>query len=557
MSQKILVAVAWPYANGSLHLGQISGAYLPPDIFARYHRTAGNDVLMVSGSDAHGTPVTVRAEQEGVTPEKILERYQQEFLWSWDQLGISFDLFTSTHTETHFEVAQQLFLTLIKNGHVYEAEMELWYCPVDERFLPDRYVEGTCPYCGYDGARGDQCDNCGRTLDPTDLINPRCRIDGSTPERRPATHLFMRLSDFNGRLGEWLQSKQGILRRPVYSWSLGIVREGLQDRSITRDLDWGIRVPASGWEDKRIYVWFEAVMGYLSAAVEWARNRGEPERWREWWTSPEARSYYFIGKDNIPFHTLLWPAILMGAHDAYGEDLQLPYDVPANQYVNFKGGKASTSRGTAPFLPVYLERYDPDALRYYLAATMPELQDSSFDEADLIRRNNDELVATWGNLAHRVLTFTGRNFDMKVPECRTIDPASGELVAAAAEMVEAVGREIALCRFRSGLQTALAYAQRVNQYLDEMAPWKTIKEDRDAAGNHLWATIQAINALKTALYPYLPFSSQQLHGYLGFEGSVQDAGWRYLEVVSGQKMTAPEPLFKKLDAAEVLAEAIA
>jgi methionyl-tRNA synthetase len=552
MPEKILVAVAWPYPNGSLHLGQVSGAYLPPDIFARYQRTAGNDVLMVSGSDAHGTPITARAEQEGVSPEDLAAHFQAEYLSCWEQLGISFDLFTSTHTDNHAKVSQDIFERLYRNGHVYEKDTELLYCPSDKRFLVDRYVEGTCPYCGYEAARGDQCDNCGRTLDALELIEPRCRLDGSVPEIRKSRHLFLRLSEFNEPLRDWLKSKEGLLRRPVLQWSLGIVNEGLEDRSITRDLDWGIPVPIEGYEDKKIYVWIEAVIGYLSAAIEWAQNRDQPDAWREWWQNTDARSYYFIGKDNIPFHTLIWPAILMGANDVYGDALQLPYDVPANQYVNFKGGKASTSRGTAPFLPAFLERYEPDTIRYYLAATMPELQDSSFDEADLIRRNNDELVATWGNLAHRVLTFTVRNFDGRVPAAGDLRESDRELVDAGEAMLQQVGSEIGLCRFRAALQTALAYAQRLNQYLDEQAPWKAIKGDRDGAGRSLYVAIQGINALKTALYPYLPFSSQILHGYLGFQSDVQDDGWQAGEVPEGQELTAPQPLFRKLDAAELL-----
>ncbi|HEX5938858.1 MAG TPA: methionine--tRNA ligase, partial [Dehalococcoidia bacterium] len=441
---------------------------------------------------------------------------------------------------------------LNQNGHVYEKDTELLYCPTDKRFLVDRYVEGTCPFCGYEAARGDQCDNCGRTLDGLDLINPRCRLDESVPEVRKSRHLFLRLSEFNEPLREWLSSKDGLLRKPVMQWSLGMVNEGLQDRAITRDIDWGIPVPIEGYREKKIYVWIEAVMGYLSAAIEWAQNTGQPEAWRDWWQNPDARAYYFIGKDNIPFHTLIWPAILMGANDVYGEPLQLPYDVPANQYVNFKGGKASTSRGTAPFLPAFLERYEADTIRYYLAATMPELQDSSFDEADLIRRNNDELVATWGNLAHRVLTFTGRNFEDRVPEPGELREGDRALIDGGSEMVRQVGAEIGLCRFRAGLQTALAYAQRVNQYLDEEAPWKAIKEDRQAAARSLFVALQGINALKTAFYPYVPFSSEVLHGYLGFHGSVQEAGWEAGGVPEGQKLAAPQPLFKKLDAAELL-----
>jgi methionyl-tRNA synthetase len=546
--QKILVAVAWPYANGSLHLGQVAGAYLPPDIFARYHRAAGSDVLMVSGSDAHGTPVTVKAEQDGVTPEETANHFQEEFLRSWDELGITFDIFTSTHTENHFEVARHVFRRLYDNGHLYEAEMDLWYCPVDKRFLPDRYVEGTCPHCGYEAARGDQCDNCGRTLDATELIKPRCRIDGSTPEIRSAKHLFFKFTEFKERLAQWLKSKEEVFRRPVLSWSLGITNEGLPDRAFTRDLDWGIPVPVEGYEDKKIYVWVEALIGYLSAPIEWAKNRGDPERWREWWQDPEAKIYNFIGKDNIPFHTLIWPAIIMGYNDGGGDTLELPFDVPANQYVNFKGAKASTSRGTAPILPNYLELYEPDALRYYLAATMPEFQDSSFDDADLIRRNNDELVATWGNLVNRVLTFTYRNFDGTVPVPQGLDGRAEETVAAAGRMVEEVGAEIALCQFRGGLQAAFTYARSLNQYLDETEPWKTIRQDRGSAGTALWVALQGINALKTALYPYLPFTTERLHSYLGLDGGVEEAGWRAVEVPAGQQLQEPKPLYKKLDA---------
>ncbi|MPZ23902.1 MAG: methionine--tRNA ligase [Dehalococcoidia bacterium] len=555
MNEKILIAVAWPYANGSLHLGQIAGAYLTPDIFARYHRALGNDVLMVSGSDAHGTPVTLRAEQEGISPGDVLARFQPEFLKSWEDLGIGFDIFTSTHTENHFECAQEIFRGLMRNGHVYEAEVELWYCPSDRRFLPDRYVEGTCPFCGYDGARGDQCDNCGRTLDASQLLEPRCRLDGTTPELRPTRHLFFRMSSFNGPLAEWLKSCEGLMRRPVLSWSLGITEEGMPDRAITRDIEWGVPVPTEGYEDKRIYVWVEALIGYFSAAVEWAKKRGEPERWREWWHNPDSRHYYFVGKDNIPFHTLIWPAMLMGCGEIYGGELRLPYDVPANQYVNFKGAKASTSRGTAPFLPEYLKVYDPDALRYYLSANMPELQDSSFDDADLIRRNNDELVATWGNLVNRVLAFTVRNFDGVVPEPGELDETSREVLEAARATVGDVGDQISLCRFRSGLQAAFATARRLNQYLDEAAPWKALKTDRQDAARSLWVAIQAINALKTALYPYLPFTSQRLHEYLGFDGLLGDSGWSAEGVPVGQKLAAPQPLFKKLDAAEILVSA--
>ncbi|MBE9501054.1 MAG: methionine--tRNA ligase, partial [Chloroflexi bacterium] len=320
MSERIFIGVAWPYANGSLHLGQVAGAYLPPDIFARYHRLKGNEVLMVSGSDQHGTPITLRADQEGKKPEEIAARYHQEFLDSWQKLGISFDLFTSTDTPNHHKVAQDLFLTLKDKGHIYKDTMALLYCPSCHRFLPDRYVEGTCPYCRFEGTRGDQCDNCGKPLNPVELIDPYCRICSALPEVRESEHFFLRLSAFNQQLLDWVKG-QSHWKPNVLNFTINLLTEGLKDRAITRDIEWGIPVPVPGFEDKRIYVWFEAVIGYLSASKEWAGSCGDEERWRDFWQG-DAKSYYFIGKDNIPFHTIIWPAMLMG----YG-GLNLPYDV--------------------------------------------------------------------------------------------------------------------------------------------------------------------------------------------------------------------------------------
>jgi methionyl-tRNA synthetase len=317
---------------------------------------------------------------------------------TWERLGISWDLYTTTGTENHKQVTQDIFLTLLDKGHIFKQSMPLPYCPNDRRFLPDRYVEGICPHCGYDGARGDQCDNCGKTINAAELLNMRCRICGTTPEIRESEHFFLRLSAFNEPLKAWLGGKSH-WRKSVFNWTMGILTEGLQDRAITRDIDWGVPIPLEGYPSKRIYVWFEAVIGYLSAAKEWAQTRGEPEAWRDFWQDSEARAYYFIGKDNIPFHTLIWPAMLMGCGD-----LNLPYDVPANQYLTVRGAKASTSRNLAVWVPDYLSRYDPDPLRYHLSAIMPETSDSDFTWADFVRRNNDELVATWGNLVHRVLT---------------------------------------------------------------------------------------------------------------------------------------------------------
>src|SRR3990170_3911322 len=545
MTEKILVCVAWPYANGSLHTGQIVGAYLPADIFARYQRALGNRVIMVSGSDQHGTPVTVRAEAEGVPPGRLADRFHQEFLDSWQRLGITFDLFTSTGTENHARVTQDIFLRLLERDHIYPAFMSLPYCANDDRFLPDRYVEGTCPACGHELARGDQCDNCGRTLNAPDLLSPRCKICGATPEWRDEEHFFLRLSAFNDRLKEWV-SAQKHWRKAVVNWTLGILTEGLQDRAITRNIDWGIPIPVEGWESKRIYVWFEAVIGYLSASREWAERSGDPEAWREFWLDPAARSYYFVGKDNIPFHTIIWPAMLMGYSEGE-EKYNLPYDVPANQYQTVRGSKASTSQRLAIWVPDYLSRYDPDPLRYYLSVNMLETSDADFSWADFVRRNNDELVATWGNLVNRVLTFAHRNFEGAVPAPGAVTAADSALLAKAEGALAATGENIGLCRFRAGLESAMVVAREANRYVEENAPWALVKEDRERCATVLHTAIGVIAALNTALYPYLPFTCQQLHGYLGNEGPVEAAGWRSAIPQPGRPLAEPKPLFRKLD----------
>ena len=547
MSEKILVCVAWPYANGSLHTGQIVGAYLPADIFARYHRARGNSVLMVSGSDQHGTPVTVRAEAEGLPPEKVAARFHQEFLEAWQQLGITFDLFTTTGTEYHARATHDIFLRLLERGHIYKDTMLLPYCPQDKRFLPDRYMEGTCPHCDYDGARGDQCDNCGRTLNAPDLLSPRCKICGATPEWREEEHFFLRLSAFNDKLKEWV-SPQAHWRKAVLNWTMGILNEGLQDRAITRDINWGVPISLEGYESKRIYVWFEAVIGYLSASQEWAERSGKSEHWREYWLDPSTRSYYFIGKDNIPFHTLIWPAMLMGYSEG-DEKYNLPYDVPANQYQTVRGSKASTSRRLAVWVSDYLSRYEPDALRYYLSVSMPETSDADFSWTDFVRRNNDELVATWGNLVNRVLSFTYRNFDRVVPTPGQLTAADSALLSRAEQAIAEAGENIGLCRFRAGLESAMVVAREANRYVEENAPWNLIKEDRERCATVLYTAVGVISGLNTALSPYLPFTCQQLHAYLGSEGPVDAAGWRFVMPQAGQPLAEPKPLFKKLDPA--------
>ena len=550
MPERIFIAVAWPYANSSLHLGHVAGCYLPADIFARYHRLKGDDVLMVSGSDWHGTPVTVRADEEGKTPREIVERYQAEFEDSWRRLGISWDLFTHTGTANHAATTHEIFNRLLDEGYVYKATMSMPYSVVDQRFLPDRYVTGTCPHCGSEAARGDQCDGCGRQLDAKDLIGIRSAISGDTPEFRDTEHFFLKLSAFQEQLEAWVGAQEH-WRPNVRNFTLGYLREGLQDRAVTRDLTWGVSIPLDGYDSKRIYVWFEAVIGYLSAAKQWAQDRGEPEAWRPFWEDG-ARAYYFMAKDNIPFHTIIWPAMLMG----FG-GLALPYDVAANEYLNLQGLKFSKSRNWAVWLPDFLDRFDPDPLRYVLSAIMPESSDADFRWQEFVRRNNDELVATYGNFVNRVLSFTHRAFDGRIPDpgdAAAFDEPTRELIAAADGVLERVDALLGATKFKAAINAAMGLAHHGNRYLEEQSPWKTVKTDRQAAATALWAGCYAIAALKTVLCPFMPHSSQRVHEYLGLSGAVEDAGWVLQPPPPGAPFERPKPLFEKLDEAEVAKE---
>ncbi|MCZ6866250.1 MAG: methionine--tRNA ligase [Chloroflexi bacterium] len=541
MSERIFIAVAWPYANGPLHLGHLAGCYLPADIFARYHRMKGSDVLMVSGSDQHGTPITIRAEQEGLEPQQVVDRFHAQFLDSWERMGISFDLFTTTGTDNHRQVVHELFLTLLKKDYIYKDTMLLPYSAESNRFLPDRYVQGTCPHCGDERARGDQCDNCGRTLNPTDLINPRSVIGGYDLEFRESEHFFLRLTAFQEPLLKWVK-KQSHWRPNVLNFTRRYLEDGLKDRAITRDILWGVPIPVEGYDSKRIYVWFEAVTGYLSAAKEWAQSQGDPDAWEPFFRDPNSRAYYFIGKDNIPFHTMIWPAMLMG-----DGTLDLPYDVPANEFLNMEDAKLSTSRNWAVWLPDYLERFDPDPLRYVLTAIMPETSDSNFSWSDFVRRNNQELVATYGNLVHRVLTMTHRNFDGRFPQPGDLDEEDQALLARIPQALEEAGDQLGKCSFRQALGTAMALAQAANRYIDAKAPWQTMKTDMQRTGTTLWVCLNVLSCLRTLTYPFLPFSAQRLHELLGFEGSIQDSAWGVREVRAGQSFPQPTPLFTKLE----------
>ena len=541
----VLVAVAWPYANGLSHLGHIAGAYLPADIFARYHRIAGNRVLMVSGTDAHGTPITVLADQEGVAPAAIVERFNPRFHEQWERLGISFDLFTTTMTDNHREVTWEILRGLRDNGYLQARTTDQFYDPVAQRFLPDRYVEGTCPNCGAEHARGDQCDACGKTLDPVDLIEPRSKLTGATPEQRPTEHHFILLSKLQQDVRAWLEGREG-WRNHVINWALGFVKEGLHDRAITRDLSWGVPLPPDAGldapNDKRIYVWFEAVIGYLSASKEWAQRQGDPEAWRAWWEDPAAESYYFVGKDNIPFHAVYWPAQLMGSGD-----LNLPTNVPANQYVTFKGAKASKSFGVGRAALDYLEIFEPDALRYGLATNLPEYNDVDLTDTELVRRVNDELVATWGNLVNRVFAMTRKNHAGVVPEPGPLADRDRELLAAVDAHLAAEGALLEQVELRRALKEAMAGAQAVNAYLNAMEPWKTAKTDPERTATTLYVALQAIAGLTTAFAPFVPFASASLADWFGFASPLEGGGWARREVAPGTELGVAAPLFAKVE----------
>ncbi len=587
MTDPILVAVAWPYANAEIHVGNLTGSYLPADIFARYQRLRGREVLMVSGSDSHGTPITVRADAEKTTPQAVYERFHEGFIDLFQQLGLTYDLFTSTHTQNHQKISQAMFLALKKNGLLYTESQMQWCAPSQNRFLPDRYVEGTCYICGFEGARSDQCDKCGNLLDAAKLIDPRSKIDGSTPELRATEHFYLDLGRLQTLVVEFLKIRDSYWRPNVMRQSLGqILAENLHGRAITRDLDWGVPLPKEGlpegkeWESKRLYVWFEAVIGYLSASFEWSNLSGDAQAWRKWWQNTSARGYYFIGKDNIPFHAIIWPAELIGAGKEFdeelgasnGEPLVLPYDVPANEFMNLEGQKISGSRNWAVWARDFLTRYDPDALRYYLTVNMPESKDTDWDWDEFFHRNNDELVATWGNLANRVLSFTFKHWEGTVPEPGELTVLDQELLRSIEDGFKTVSEEMEKVHLRAALSETMRLASEVNKYLDQTAPWQMVKTDKAAAGRSIYTALKAIDSLKILYAPFLPFTCDRLHGFLGYTGSLfgtqstetikDDLGehtvlrydgssatgkWEASQLPGGKLLNQPQALFKKLD----------
>jgi methionyl-tRNA synthetase len=548
---RIYIGVAWPYANGPLHLGHVAGSLLPPDIFRRAMRMLGHDVLMVSGSDCHGTPIMIKAESEGKSPQEVVEHFHTDHKRALERLGIGFSLFTTTRTRNHEEWVQRIFLAAREAGYIEERTAQAPYDAKAGRFLPDRYVEGICPHCEAPGARGDQCDACGKTLDPKDLKSPTSKMNPGNPVTfRDTKHFFFLLSKLQPALERYVRDTGGHWRANTVNFTQNWLREGLQDRAITRDLTWGIPIPLEGYDDKRIYVWFEAVCGYLSASVEWAKAQGRPEEWKRYWLDPACKGYYFLGKDNIPFHTIIWPGILTAFNEqrakAGERPLNLPFDVPANEFLNLSGLKFSKSQGVGIGVHEVLDRFQADAVRYYLSINMPEGRDADWTWEDFQSKVNDELVGTLGNLVHRVLSFTHKNLG-------AIPHGEGPLAGKVKEAVAACGDEMALhlgaVRLRPAMRRLMDLAAQGNQWMQEAQPWSKLKSDPKAAAADLHALIQLIKALSLYMAPFLPTAAQSVWRMLGEEGNVEDQDWAAAArpVKTGHPLEEPKALFVKLD----------
>ena len=584
----VLSAVAWPYANGPRHIGHVAGFGVPSDVFSRYMRMAGHDVLMVSGTDEHGTPILVAADSEGITARQLADRNNRTIVEDLVGLGLSYDLFTRTTTRNHYSVVQRMFEAVRDNGYMIEQVTHGAISPSTGRTLPDRYIEGTCPICGTPGARGDQCDACGNQLDPTDLIDPVSRINGETPEFVETTHWFLDLPALAGELSRWLDQREGTgLWRPnVIRFSQNIL-EDIRPRAMTRDIDWGIPVP--GWEDqpnKRLYVWFDAVIGYLSASIEWARRQGDLDAWRRWWNDPEALSYYFMGKDNIVFHSQIWPAELLaqnGEGDKGGEPgefgtLNLPTEVVSSEFLTMEGKKFSSSKGIVIYVKDVLSRYQPDALRYFISAAGPENQDADFTWSEFVARTNNELVAGWGNLVNRTAAMIAKNVG-EIPAAGELEDVDRALLDQVQGGFATVGGLIERHRQRQAIAEIMHLVGEANRYVSETEPFKLkAAEQRERLLTILHVLTQVVTDLNTMLAPFLPHSANAVEKALGGDrviapmprmeevedldggpgypiitGDYSDApAWAHRPVTVGQTVVKPTPIFQKLDAAEVV-----
>ncbi len=542
--EKYLVTSALPYANGHLHIGHVAGAYLPADIFVRFQKLLGNDVIYICGSDENGAPISIKAEAEGKTPREIVDYYHDSIVKSFQDIEIDFDNFSGTARPEHTKISQKFFLSLLNAGYVIQKTTQQHYCEHDKRFLADRYIEGTCPYCGAEGARGDQCDACGKLIDAIKLIDPKCKICGNTPVIRETTNWYLELPKFEKPLREWLKTKT-YWKENVLNFILSWLNEGLIERSITRDLDWGIPVPLENAEGKVLYVWFDAPIGYISSTVEWAKNLGTPERWKDYWLDPDTKLIHFLGKDNIPFHTIIWPSVLMEQEESF----ILPYDVPANEYLNIKGQKSSTSKNYAIWVKDVVKYFDPEFLRYYLAAIAPENKDSDFTWEDFQAKINNELANILGNLANRVFTFVKKYFDGKIERPGVLSEYSKKLLADTGDMVDAIKDEFEHYRVRRAVKLIIYIARTGNKYFDETSPWKAVKENKENAAETLYVCAELLRVISIMLSPVLPKSMRKLRKMMNLD---RPLAWKEIDnPLEKTQLGEVEPLFRKITDKEV------
>ncbi len=547
MPEKVLVTSAWPYINVTPHLGNLVGSVLSADVIARYYRLKGAEVLMVSGSDTHGTPIEVEAMKEKISPKTLTDRNHAKVTDLFRRWGASFDNYTSTESPVHKEFVQQHLMKIYDNGHIFSQETQMLYCEHDRRFLPDRFVEGICPNCGYEKARGDQCDRCGRLLETTHLIEPYCIICHNKPATKTTKHWYIDLSKFAEPLCKFLEENHQI---PINArnFSLNWIKEGLKPRAVTRDVEWGIAAPFPGAEGKTIYVWVEAVLGYISATIEQCQKIGRPEKWREFWFNKDAKTLYFVGKDNIPFHTIILPALLLASGEAYN----LPWNVSATEFLQFKGEKASKSRKIGIWIDEALELFPVDYWRFFLMATRPETKDSNFNWDLFIEKINADLNDTYGNFIHRTLTFITSKFNGEIPQAQKLDADDEKLLHTLQEKVHGIAEELEAIKLQSAANSLIGLARIGNQYLNEKEPWKLLKTDPLRAAAIFYVAAQIVKALAILSAPFMPNTAEQIWRTLNLVNSVHETSWNdaLLPLESGHKIAKPQPLFKKIDADE-------
>lgn len=543
--RKFIVTSALPYANGKLHIGHVAGAYIPADIFVRYLRLKGENVIYICGTDEHGAPISIRAEADGKTPQEIVDFYHDSIKKSFAGISVEFDNFSGTARPKHHELSQKFFLDLLNNGYINEHITNQLYCEHDKRFLPDRYVEGKCYHCNADSARGDQCDACGKLIDATKLISPHCKICGNSPIVRETKHWFLDLPKFEIPLKNWLDTKEN-WKDNVLNFILSWIQDGLIERSITHDINWGVKIPIEGTEGKVLYVWFDAPIGYISSTIEWAEKIGQPDKWKEYWLDKDTRLVHFIGKDNIPFHAIIWPSILMGQNQKY----TLPYDIPANEYLTLEGEKISTSRNWAVWVEDFLSYFDGELLRYALSANAPETKDADFSWKEFQTRVNSELANILGNLVNRVLAFSNKNFNGIIPFCSSLNEYSQQTLNEVINLTEDIDHAYQEYKVRKASKLCMDIARLGNKYFDEMKPWSTIKEDKEKTAETLYVCGQILKVITVVFKPIIPQGSTKIREMMSMSPNVK---WDDIRVLNPSELmiTDVKTLYKKIEDSEI------